>query len=263
MKPPILVLHAPGTNRDRDAALACTLAGGAPEIVPIARLIEGEVSLADYRMLMFPGGFSFGDDLGAGVAWAALMRASLGEQLQAFVDSGRPVLGICNGFQVLVKLGLLPGVLAGEAPLTRHVTLTHNDSGRFECRWVRLKPQADSPCVFTRDLDEDILCPVAHGEGRLVTADDAVRAHIRDKGLAALRYVAPDGSDAQVPYPANPNGSEGHIAGLTNPAGNVLGLMPHPEDHVFARQHPRAQRGERGNLGLALFQAGVRYAGAC
>lgn len=253
MKPPVLILHAPGTNRDREAAWAIETAGGAPTIVRIQALLQGGARLMDHRMLVLPGGFSFGDDLGAGKLWASALTAGLGDQLLEFVASGRPVLGICNGFQALVRAGLLPG---DGAPFEQRATLTRNREGRFECRWVRLRPEAKSPCVFTQGLTEDILCPVAHGEGRLASPDDAQRA--RNDGLAALRYVSATGGAPS--YPENPNGSEGDIAGLTNPAGNVLGLMPHPEDHILPRQHPRAHRGERSGSGLPLFERGVQHA---
>ena len=257
MRPPILILHAPGTNRDREAALACRLAGGEPHIVPVGEVVVGRVSLGDYRMLLLPGGFSYGDDLGAGKVWAVALRERLGDELAAFVASGRPVLGICNGFQALVKAGLLPGDAPGD-PVQR-LSLHRNDSARFTCRWVWLRPEADSPCVFTKDLGEALICcPVAHGEGKLVARDEQVRAELGERRLAALRYVQPDGSPATFPH--NPNGSEGDIAGLCNPAGNVLGLMPHPEDHISPLQHPEHHRGASGGLGLVLFEAGVRYA---
>ena len=253
---PILILHATGTNRDHDAAWACTLAGGAPRVAHINEVVAGDVRIADHRMLVLPGGFSYGDDLGAGKLWAVALRHRLRDDLIAFVEAGRPVLGICNGFQVLVKAGLLPGLDATMAERPP-VTLTRNDSARFECRWVTLAPNAASPCVFTRELTEPVLCPVAHGEGKLVAKDAATLQAMEARGLAALRYVG-DGEPA--PYPANPNGSANDIAGLCNPAGNVLGLMPHPENHVVAEQHPRFHRGKLGGSGLPLFEAGVRYA---
>jgi phosphoribosylformylglycinamidine synthase len=257
MKPRVLILHAPGTNRDREAAWACEAAGGQPEIVRVEQVVSGERRLADHQMLLLPGGFSFGDDLGAGKLWALALTEGLGDQLHAFAEAGKPVLGICNGFQALVKTGLLPGDLRSD-PVQR-TTLTRNDSARFECRWVWLRAEPDSPCVFTEGLGDTLIhCPIAHGEGKLVARDDEVRASIGEGRLAALRYVTPDGGPAV--YPFNPNGSEGDIAGLTNPRGNVLGLMPHPEDHIVPRQHPRFHRGARGELGLVLFEAGMRYA---
>ena len=261
-KPNILILHARGTNRDREAALACELAGGVPEIVHVNQLIAGERRLADYRMLVLPGGFSYGDDLGAGKLWAVALSHRLGDDLTAFVATGRPVLGICNGFQILVKAGLLPGgglnLGALEHANAQTVTLARNDSARFECRWVYLQPNADSPCIFTRGLSEPIYCPVAHGEGKFVARDAQTLAVLVAQSLTALRYVGPGGVPAG--YPWNPNGSQAGIAGICNPQGNVLGLMPHPEDHVLAEQHPRFHRGERGLLGLPLFQHGIDYA---
>lgn len=274
MNPPILILHATGTNRDREAAWACELAGGAPEVVHVNQLAAGERKLRDYYMLVLPGGFSYGDDLGAGKLWAVALRHRLGDELQAFVAAGRPVLGICNGFQVLVKAGLLPALIDAQSSTNLPIyqstraqaTLTRNDSARFECRWVYLQPQAGSPCVFTQGLAEPIYCPVAHGEGKFVARDEATLAAMEAQGLVALRYVRrrPETAEAATTngagYPWNPNGSQADIAGVCNPAGTVFGLMPHPEDHIIAEQHPRVHRGERGLSGLPLFVNGVRYA---
>lgn len=253
-KPRALILHANGTNRDREAALAIEMAGGAAEIVHINQIAAGERDLLDYQLLIVPGGFSYGDDLGAGVLWALDLRRRFADAVDGFIDRRRPVLGICNGFQALVKAGLLS---TGAPTAARNVTLTYNESGRFECRWVYLQPNAASPCLFTDGLDELIYCPVAHGEGRVMFSDQAAEM-LRAAGLVALTYVSPDGSGAG--YPANPNGSAYAIAGITNPAGNILGLMPHPEDHIFAWQHPRRHRGESGLLGLRLFENAVRFA---
>jgi phosphoribosylformylglycinamidine synthase len=255
--PRVLILHATGANRDHDAALACELAGGAPEIVHVNQLLSGERRLADYQMLVAPGGFSYGDDLGAGTLWALDLRRRLGEALARFVAEGRPVLGICNGFQALVKAGLLPGA-DWTRGAERPVTLTYNASGHFECRWVYLASNPRSACLFTAGLTEPIYCPVAHGEGRLIARDQATRQALIDDGLVALTYVAADGGPAG--YPSNPNGSELAIAGLCNPAGNLLGLMPHPENHIFPWQHPRRHAGDGGMDGLRLFQNGVKFA---
>jgi len=300
VKPPVAILHATGTNRDREAAWACELAGAAPEIIHMNQLIGGEKRLADYRMAILPGGFSYGDDLGAGKLWAVSLRHRLAEALAEFVDAGKPVLGICNGFQALVKAGLLPGKpddgrkTRDDGPRSddrlgttddhqrqtvRHdstppsivhrpssiVTLTRNDSGRFECRWVYLAPQPASPCVFTQGLAESIYCPVAHGEGKFVAASPAALVDLEGAGLVALRYSVPRssgrrGPDGEVGYPWNPNGSQADIAGICNARGTVLGLMPHPEDHIVAEQHPRFHAGARGMSGLPLFRNGVRYA---
>jgi phosphoribosylformylglycinamidine synthase len=280
-KPRVLILHATGTNRDREAAQAIAWAGGEAEIVHVNQLRDGSRKLGDYQMLLLPGGFSYGDDLGAGRLWASDLSHLLRDQVAPFVETGRPVIGICNGFQALVKSGWLPGdldgvegeedglssegagMLAGGAGLSAEgagmlATLTRNASNRFECRWVWLEPDPASPCVFTRGLRERIYCPVAHGEGRFVPRDDVVLDRLVQEHLVAVRYVAPSGGEAA--YPHNPNGSVAAIAGICNTTGTVFGLMPHPEDHIFREQHPRWARGERGNLGLALFENGVRYA---
>ena len=249
----VLILHAPGTNRDREAALACELAGGRPEIVHINQLFTRERTLREYRMLVLPGGFSYGDDLGGGRLWASDLLHRLWDDVSAFIAAGKPVLGICNGFQALVKAGLLPGDSSD-----RDVTLTHNALGRFECRWVTLQPEGASRCLWTRGLREPIHCPVAHGEGRFVAKDEDARRKLWDEGLVALTYVNPDGEPAR--YPHNPNGSVDDIAGICNAEGNVLGLMPHPEDHVFDLQHPQWTRGVRGGLGLPLFRNGLTLA---
>jgi len=248
----VLVLHASGTNRDREAAWACELAGGQPEIVHVNQLRAGRRRLSDFGMLVIPGGFSYGDALGAGKVLSLDLRLYLQDEVTAFVAAGRPVIGICNGFQALVKAGILPG------STPRPATLTFNASGHFECRWVTLWPDPRSPCVFTRDLRETIDCPVAHGEGRFVSPDATM---LLQNGQVALRYATTEGALAAGAYPANPNGSVGDIAGVCNPAGNVLGLMPHPENHIIPQQHPRWTRGAAGRLGLPLFAAGIRYAG--
>jgi phosphoribosylformylglycinamidine synthase len=248
-KPRILILHASGVNRDREAAWACELAGGEPEIVPINQLRgpAPDRRLSDYQMVLLAGGFSYGDALGAGKRLALDLNLDLGDALTEFVAKDKPILGICNGFQALVKAGLLP---APEYPST----LTHNQAGHFECRWVTLVHNPASPCVFTRRLAEPLYCPVAHGEGRFVS-----RQNLPDNQIA-LRYAHANGAPAGGEYPDNPNGSAGDIAGVCNSTGTILGLMPHPEDHIVPWHHPRWTRGEGGRLGLALFEAGIRYA---
>jgi phosphoribosylformylglycinamidine synthase len=255
--PRVLILHANGTNRDREAALACEMAGGQAEIIHINQLVRGSIDLLGFHMLVVPGGFSYGDDLGAGKLAALDLRYRLGDQISRFVESGRPVLGICNGFQTLVKAGILPGTSAGGNG-HRAVTLTYNESARFECRWVYLQPNPASPSLFTQGLDDLIYCPVAHGEGRVAVHSAAALDALQTQQLIALTYVSADGSPAS--YPANPNGSALDIAGLCNRQGNVLGLMPHPEDHLFPWQHPRWHRGEGGQLGLRLFENAIKNA---
>ncbi len=253
-RPRVLILHATGTNRDRETAWAVERAGGQPAIVHVNELREHPARLRAFHMLVLPGGFSYGDALGAGRLLASDLRWLFQEELARFVEAGKPVLGICNGFQALVKSGWLPG----PPQFGPQATLTRNASNRFECRWVWLEPDPFSPCVFTQGLSERIYCPVAHGEGRFVPRDQATLEHLRARRLIALTYVSADGGPAT--YPANPNGSISGIAGLCNEQGNVFGLMPHPEDHIIPWQHPRWTRGEQGNLGLPLFARGIRYA---
>lgn len=261
MQPNTLIIHASGTNRDEEAARACHLAGGEAEIVHINQLLKGEKQFDDYQMLLIPGGFSYGDALGAGTRLSLDIQVYFAEALQAFVESGKRVLGICNGFQVLVKAGLLPGWNANhivrsdsDVQETRQVTLTENDRGRFECRWVHLKVESWCQADFLHQISDLIFCPVAHGEGNFQVQDDATADRLKQEGLIAFRYVDDDGELAAGCYPLNPNGSVLDIAGICNEQGNVVGLMPHPEDHVVPIQNPL---GQSGQLGLALFRAMV------
>ena len=229
--PRALILTAPGVNCDRETLESCRLAGARTDLVHLNQLTSGERRLADFGMLVLPGGFSYGDHLGAGAMLATVLRYRLLEDLQTFIDDGRPVLGICNGFQALARIGLLGDV-----------TLTPNSSGRFECRWVRLRVQ-DSPCVFLQGL-ERLELPIAHGQGRVVVAPGEPSHRV----LAPLRYCE------------NPNGSMHDIAGVCNPQGNVFGLMPHPERYQDRYHHPSwIQESRLPPPGLTLFQNAVRY----
>ncbi|HNB53959.1 MAG TPA: phosphoribosylformylglycinamidine synthase subunit PurQ [Anaerolineales bacterium] len=241
----VLILHAPGSNRDGDLAQAIRLAGGEPHILPLSTLAQGTVHPHDFAMLALPGGFSYGDALGAGRLWALELQTTFDEFLHAFVASGRPVIGICNGFQALVKAGILPG--------SQTSTLTFNAAGHFECRWVTLTPNPTNPSPWLNNLPP-IECPVAHGEGRFLLPDGVEL----DSAQIALSYADENGDHAGGAYPLNPNGSPRDIAGITNAAGNVLGLMPHPEDHIYPYQHPRWTRGHAGGMGIKLFENGLK-----
>lgn len=272
MKPAILILHASGANRDGEAARACELAGGAPEIVHLNQLRRGERRFQDYQMLLLPGGFTYGDALGAGARLALDLQIYFHDQLHAFVESGKPVLGICNGFQTLVKAGVFSGTpdegqgtiddgysyrLSSPVPRpsSRTITLTENRNGHFECRWVYLAANRHARAGFLAEIGDLIFCPIAHGEGNFRVADETTLAALERDNLIALRYVDAQGRPAGGSYPLNPNGSVGDIAGLCNARGNVLGLMPHPEDHILPIQNPL---GGSGRFGLALFQAMIR-----
>lgn len=254
MKPRALILHATGTNRDHDAAAALALAGAEPEIVHINLLRRSERRFRDYQMLVVPGGFSYADALGAGRLFALDLKTYFSAEVSAFVAAGKPVIGICNGFQALVKAGILPGNSSIQA------TLTFNASGHFECRWVTLLSVSEN-CLWTRGLEEPITCPVAHGEGNFILSSPAQGEILRNQGQVALIYADREGLPAKGQYPDNPNGSMADIAGICNPSGNVLGLMPHPEDHIHPYQRPnRSARPSTSALGLRLFQNGVRHA---
>ncbi len=247
----VLILRAAGTNCEVETAHAWRLAGAETETVHVRRLIAQPALLRSFQVLTIPGGFSYGDDLAAGTILAAQLTQGIGDELHRFVDDGKLVLGICNGFQVLVKAGWLPDPQRGE----RVVTLAFNSSGRFEARWVRLRT-GRTPCRFLPP-DMTLELPVAHAEGRLVCRDDAALQSVFDHGHVALRYAAPD--DHPCTYPDNPNGSVADIAGLTDPTGQILGLMPHPERFVNPTQHPlwTRRRADREPDGLTIFKTAL------
>ena len=249
-----LVLRAAGINCDIETQYALELAGAAADRVHVNRLIENKSLLDQYQILVFPGGFSYGDDVAAGKILANQVVHHLSEPIRRFIDQGKLVLGICNGFQVLVKMGILPG---GEALRQEEVTITYNDSGKFEDRWVHLVPQT-SRCVFL-EPERHIYLPIAHGEGKVVTKDAETLQRLQSEEYVAYKYVDADGQEG--PYPVNPNGSIASIAGLTDSTGRVLGLMPHPERFVRRTQHPHWSRlGEDLDPdGVKLFRNAVKY----
>jgi phosphoribosylformylglycinamidine synthase len=233
-----LVLTGYGLNCDNETAHALALAGATPHRVHINALIDGDISLPDYQIMVFGGGFSWGDDHGAGVVQAVRLKNRVGHQLLEWVARGNLVMGICNGFQVLVNLGLLPG-LDGDYT-RRSVALTHNDCGNFRDDWVRLAVSAHTPCVFTRGL-EGIELPIRHGEGKFVTDADTLN-RLEAQKQVVLRYANADGRPAGGAFPANPNGSLNDIAGICDPTGRVFGLMPHPEAYHHWTNHPEWTR---------------------
>jgi len=250
-----IVLRAAGINCDVETEHALELAGAEAERVHINRIIENKGLLEGCQILVFPGGFSYGDDVAAGRILANQVIHHLAEVVWRFIEEGKLVLGICNGFQVLVKAGILPAGGCGRRQ--EEVTITYNDSGKFEDRWVYLSPQTDR-CVFL-DSERQIYLPVAHAEGKVVTRDAEVLDRLECEGYIALKYVDRDGREG--PYPVNPNGSVGSIAGLTDSTGRVLGLMPHPERFVRPSQHPHWSRlkGRSVADGMMVFENAVRY----
>ena len=259
-----LVITGYGTNCEVECAHAARRAGAdVADIVHFSDLALGRARPEEYNFLIFPGGFLDGDDLGAAQAAAQRWKytrtphdEALADLLLRFINKGGLALGICNGFQLLVKLGLLPAL--DSAWFTRQVSLAHNASGRYEDRWVRLHVDPESPCVFTKGL-EYLYVPVRHGEGKLVPMEPAVLDELMASGAVALQYADPATGAVTMDYPANPNGSPQAIAGLTDPTGRILGLMPHPEAFNHPTNHPDYTRGARPTLGTALFENAVTY----
>jgi phosphoribosylformylglycinamidine synthase len=250
-----LVLTGYGLNCDIETAHAIELAGGRADRVHINALIDGEARLDAYQMITFVGGFSWGDDHGAGVVQAVRLKTHIGEQLLRFIAAGKLVLGICNGFQTLVNLGLLPGLDADYQ--TRSVALAANDCGNFRDQWVSLGVNPQSPCVFTRGLTH-LELPVRHGEGKFFAEPGTLEKLLRQHQVV-LRYVLPDGTPAGGLFPDNPNGSLHDIAGICDPSGRVFGLMPHPEAYHHWTHHPRwtRLREEHRRTGKPLDAAGA------
>jgi len=257
LKPKVLILLAAGINCDKETEFAFNLAGADARRVHINDLIAGKESLSDYHILVLPGGFSFGDDIASGKVLANKLKYRFEDQIQKFIEDKKLILGICNGFQVMVKLGLLPGF--DRDYRTQRTTLTFNDSGRFEDRWVYLKINKNSPCIFTQGIKELIYLPVRHGEGKFIPKDRVILERLFEQDHVVAQYVDERGNFG--PYPVNPNGSVGEIAGICDETGRVFGLMPHPEGYIRRTQHPRWTREnlpEEGD-GLAIFKNAVRY----
>ena len=254
--PRVVALRASGTNCHRETVHAFNMAGAQAEHVHINHLLKSKNPLAPYQIVALCGGFTYGDDVAAGKILAVELDRLLGEHLQNFVECGGLIIGICNGFQVLIKTGLLPYAEFRPAA-KREYTLAHNVSHRFEARWVKLEAPKNTRCLFV-EPGEILEMPVAHGEGRLVGVSPAAVKRLNDNGLVTYRYIAQDGGKNPV-YPDDPNGSVDYIAGISDPTGRIFGLMPHPERHIYARQHPnwtREQRDGEGD-GLRIFRRAV------
>jgi phosphoribosylformylglycinamidine synthase len=257
-QPRVLILRAPGVNCDQESAYAFQQAGALTEPVHINAVLENPAQLKQFQILCLSGGFSYGDDLGAGRILGNQIRYQLTDVMREFRQAGKLILGICNGFQILIKSGVLLDIDPQQAP---PATLTNNASGKFEDRWVRLAADG-SKCVFFRGI-ETMYLPVAHAEGRFVARDAATLRSLESHGQVVLRYVSQNGSSGDVAYPDNPNGSQANIAGVCDTTGRVCGLMPHPERYIDRTQHPHWTRlgdelSPEGD-GLKVFRNAVAY----
>jgi len=247
-----LILRVPGTNCDAETVFAFQQAGAMVSLVHVNQLIGGEKRLSDYQIMVVPGGFTYGDDISAGKVLANELRLKLGENILRFIEDGKLILGICNGFQVLIKAGILPEPSVSSLP---QLTVSANDSGKFECRWVHLKVNRESPCVFTRGIDS-LNLPVAHGEGKVVAEPEVLPQ------LNIVLYYTDEHGNSKAGYPYNPNGSVGNIAGICDTSGRIFALMPHPERYIRGTQHPQWTRHgakEYGD-GFQIFLNAVKWA---
>jgi phosphoribosylformylglycinamidine synthase I len=262
-----IVISGYGTNCEMEMAHACHMAGSdIVDIVHINELIHGEKRLDDYHFLNLPGGFLDGDDLGAAKAGANRIQYAkvsgkeewLYDQFLRFIKAGKLVFGVCNGFQLMVKLGLIPNLQEKNGP--QEVTLTFNDSGRFEDRWVYLKINPNSPCVFTKGM-KGVYLPIRHGEGKFIPKDESIQKELKKRELVVLQYSNEFFGEPTMDYPLNPNGSVDSVGGICNETGRVLGMMPHPEAYLHRTNHPRWTREKlpEEGMGLVFFRNGVQY----
>ena len=263
-----VVISGNGTNCEREVANACRLAGAeVVDIVHVSELLSGRARLDDYHFLNLAGGFLDGDDLGSAKAGANRLthaavkdsQETLSDQLQRFIADGKLVMGVCNGFQLMTKMGLLPA-LGGDYK-RQSATLTFNDGGRFEDRWCYLKVDQESPCIFTRGLD-GLYLPVRHGEGKFVVENDSVLLEMEEKHLTVVKYSDAEYRSSVMEYPMNPNGSVAAIAGVCDESGRLFGLMPHPEAYTHRTQHPRWTREPdlpEDGMGLLLYNNAIKY----
>jgi phosphoribosylformylglycinamidine synthase len=253
LKPKVCVLRSAGTNCDQETAAAFSLAGAAAELLHINSLVSNRRTLDDFHILALPGGFSYGDDVASGKIFANELRFKLVDSLHKFIADGKLIIGICNGFQILVKSGLLPGSKQSD----QDTSLIINDSAKFEVRWVYLK--LSGQCVWTKGLKKIIYLPVAHGEGKFVAQDKNVLNRLKRNKQIVFQYC--DARGRLSGYPDNPNGSIENIAGICDQTGRILGLMPHPERHLLSIQHPRKEelKFKPEGDGLQIFKNGVKY----
>ncbi|MBP9854762.1 MAG: phosphoribosylformylglycinamidine synthase I [Candidatus Omnitrophica bacterium] len=258
-QPKVIILRTAGTNCDQETAFAFSHFGAQADFVHIEQLYKRQVHLSDYHILAVPGGFTYGDDIESGRILGNELRFHLGNDLAEFIQKGKLIIGICNGFQVLVKAGILPGPTENIAKRAydQTATLTNNDSGKFEDRWIHLKVESHS--VWTQGLGEVIYLPVAHAEGKFIVPVELTKKFEENKQIA-FRYCSFEGNTPA--YPENPNGSISDIAGITDKTGRILGLMPHPERHFFFTQHPfwtRLPTNGKYGQGAKIFENGIQY----
>ncbi len=252
-----LVLTGYGINCDMETAHAFKLAGADVKRMHLNDIIENSKILEEFHIFAFPGGFSFGDDIASGKVLANKIKYNLLESFESFISEGKLVIGICNGFQVMAKLGILPG-FNGDYMKSQETTLTFNDSGRFEDRWVYLRCNPKSKCVFTKGI-KTLYLPVRHGEGKFITKPEVLKK-LKENEQIVFQYSDNEGTPA-MEYPLNPNGSLEAIAGICDETGRILGMMPHPEGFLHKTNHPRWTREnfpEEGQ-GLLVFRNAVEY----
>ena len=251
-----LVIRTAGSNCDYETVYAFKHVGSEVDLIHVNQIVAEKILLKDYHILAIPGGFTYGDDISAGKVLANELKYKLKYQLQQFINDGKLIIGICNGFQVLVKAGLLPEIqLEGG---DQQVTLANNDSGKFEDRWIHLKP-ISKKCVFTNGMEEVVYYPIAHAEGKFIPKDQQTLENLKKNDQIVFQYVSPEGG--QPDYPWNPNGSVENIAGICDPTGRIFGLMPHPERHFHPTQHPKwTRKGLKEEAdGFKIFQNAIEY----
>ncbi|HOJ63950.1 MAG TPA: phosphoribosylformylglycinamidine synthase I [Spirochaetota bacterium] len=255
MKVKVLILTGYGINAEKELKWGFDIAGGNAEIIHIEDIINKKKKIFDYQILAFPGGFSYGDHIASGRVFGARIKYTLFEEIKRFIEDKRLIIGICNGFQIITKMGLVPDC---EDNFEQEASLIENDSGHFEDRWVWLK-KGNSNSFWLKDIDR-IYVPVRHGEGKFITKDENILNKIIKNGQIAFQYVNPNKDTDEVEYPFNPNGSVLNIAGITNKEGNILGLMPHPEAFIFEENHPNWTEGKKEKfLGLKILKNGIDY----
>jgi len=246
--PRVCIVRTAGTNCDKETAFAFSQVGADPVLVHVNDLVRGKDSLANYQILALSGGFSYGDDIASGKIFANELKCKLAVDLRSFIANGKLIIGICNGFQILVKSGLLPG----NPELKQEASLIINDSGKFEDRWIYLKK--GGKCIWTKNISEIIYLPVAHGEGKFIVQDKKVLEQLKKHGQIVFQYCNKEGKLSG--YPDNPNGAMDNIAGISDETGRILGLMPHPERHIRVSQHPRWSAALDKMKGLSFLEAG-------